>query len=54
MTICEGVVTRAIVYIYIYIWYSFGAKVFRFYIESWPERDSNPRPRAYRARALNH
>ena len=26
----------------------------RFYIESWPEWDSNPRPRAYRAHALNH
>ena len=30
-------------YIYIYI-----------YIESWPEWDSNPRPRTYRAHALNH
>ena len=29
----------------IYLW----AKVFRFHIESWPEWDSNPRPRAYRA-----
>ena len=28
--------------------------VFRFYIESSPEWDSNPRPRAYRAHALNH
>ena len=37
---------------YIYIWYSFWAKVFRFHIESWPEWDSNPRPRAYRAHAL--
>ena len=25
----------------------------RFHIESWPEWDSNPRPRAYRAHALN-
>ena len=25
-----------------------------FSIESWPEWDSNPRPRAYRAHALNH
>ena len=25
---------------------------FRFHIESWPERDSNPRPRTYRALAL--
>ena len=31
------------------MWYSF-----RFYIESWPEWDWNPRPRAYRAHALNH
>ena len=30
------------------------AKVFRFYIESWPERDSNRRRRAYRAHTLNH
>ena len=29
-------------------------KVFRFYIESWPEWDSDPRPRAYRAHTLNH
>ena len=42
------------IYIYIYVWYSFWAKVFRFYIESWPEWDSNPRPHAYRAHALNH
>ena len=35
-----------------YIWYSYWAKVFRFHIESWPEWDSNPRPRAYRAHAL--
>ena len=28
------------------------AKVFRFHIESWPEWDSNPRPRANRADAL--
>ena len=27
-------------------------KVFRFHIESWPGRDSNPRPRAYHADAL--
>ena len=27
--------------------------VFPFYIESWPGWDSNPRPRAYRAHALN-
>ena len=33
--------------------YSFWAKVFRFYIESWPGADSNPRPRAYRSHALN-
>ena len=26
---------------------------YRFYIESWPEWDSNPRPGAYRAHALN-
>ena len=32
-----------------YIWYAFGAKAFRFHIESWPEWDSNPLPRAYRA-----
>ena len=25
---------------------------FRFHIESWPERDSNPWPRTYRAHAL--
>ena len=42
------------IYIYIYMWYSFWAKVFRCYIESWPEWDSNPRPSAYRAHALNH
>ena len=35
-----------------YIWYSFGAKVFRFHIESWREWDSNPRPRAYRLRVI--
>ena len=28
--------------------------IFRFYIESWTEWDSNPRPHAYRANALNH
>ena len=28
--------------------YSFCAKVFRFNIESWPEWESNPQPRAYR------
>ena len=27
---------------------------FRFYIESWSERDSNPRACAYGAHALNH
>ena len=31
---------------------SFSAKVFRFHIESWPEWDSNLRPRAYRAHTL--
>ena len=46
--------TYIYIYIYIYIWYSFWAKVFRFHIESWPEWDSNPRPRAYRVHALNH
>ena len=45
------------IYIYIYI-YIYGihferAKVFRFYIESWPSQVPNPRPRAYRAHALN-
>ena len=41
------------IYIYIYIWYSFWAKVsYRFHIETWPEWDSNPRPRAYRAHVL--
>ena len=40
------------IYIYIYIWYSFWAKVFQFDIESWPEWDSNPQPRAYHAHAL--
>ena len=35
----------------IYISYSFWAKVFRFHIESWPEWDSNPRPRTYLAHA---
>ena len=39
-------------YIYIYIWYSYRAKVFRFHIEIWPELDSNPPPCAYRAHAL--
>ena len=37
------------IYIYIYIWYSFSL---RFHIESWPEWDSNPRPRAYHAHVL--
>ena len=37
---------------YIYTWYSFRAKVLRFHIKSWPEWDSNPRPRAYRAVTL--
>ena len=32
-----------------YIWYTFGAKAFRFHIESGPEWDSNLLPRAYRA-----
>ena len=40
------------IYIYIYVWHSFCAKVFRFHIESWPEWDLNPRPRAYGAHAL--
>ena len=39
-------------YIYIYIWYSFWAKVFRFHIESWPEWNTNPPPRTHRAQAL--
>ena len=34
-----------------YIWYSFELR-FRFHIESWPEWDANPPPRAYRAHAL--
>ena len=37
---------------YIYVWHTFCAKVFRFHIESWPEWDLNPRPRAYGAHAL--
>ena len=40
-------------YIYIY-GIHFELRFFGFYIESWPEWDSNPRPRAYRAHALNH
>ena len=37
---------------YIYIWYSYWAKVFRFHVESWPEWESNPWPRAYCVHAL--
>ena len=41
------------IYIYIYIYdIHIGLRFFRFHIESWPEWDSNPRPRAYRAHAL--
>ena len=36
-----------------YIWYSYWAKVFWFHIESWPEWDSKPQPRAYRAHSLS-
>ena len=42
-----------IYYIYIYTWYSYWAKVFWFHIESWPEWNSKPRPRANRAHALS-
>ena len=41
-----------VTYIYIYIWYSFWAKVFRFHIGSWPEWNTNPLPRTHRAHAL--
>ena len=41
------------IYVYICVWYSFWAKVFRFHMESWPEWDSNLRPRAYRAHTLS-
>ena len=32
--------------------FKYLAKVFPFHIESWPEWDSNPGPRAYRAHAV--
>ena len=57
--VCGHIYLYIYIYIYIYIMYiyniytySFWAKAFQFHIESWPLRESNPRPRTYRAHAL--